>query len=335
MALSSQNTRTINKMNEKKIISYGKEVIQSEIESLQRLLKKSIDKNFVKLVELILNSNGKVVMSGVGKSGIIAQKISSTLISTGTPSIFIHPVEAMHGDLGMIFSSDILILLSNSGNTVETNRLASIAKKKKAMVVAITNNEKSKIKSFSDLIINTQTLKEASPDNIVPTSSTTAMIAFGDALAITLMRIRGYNSDDFAKNHPGGNLGRLLYLKVGDIMRIGMDNPVIKINSSIAEAIRVMSITSLGAVSVVDLKNRLVGFFTDGDIRRKFGSIAPSDMIEKHMTKNPVSIRNSDMAIKAAEIMQRMKIDNLPVVDDRGRVVGIVDERDLIKEGMF
>ncbi|MEF3280187.1 MAG: KpsF/GutQ family sugar-phosphate isomerase [Elusimicrobiota bacterium] len=317
------------------IIKFAKAVIESEIDALKSLKDKAINKNFLKMMDLILNSKGKIILSGVGKSGLVAQKIASTLVSTGTQSLFIHPVEALHGELGIIFKEDIAILFSNSGDTSETNKFAAIIKKKGVKIIAITNNENSKISSISDITINLKTPGEACPHNIVPTSSTTAMMVFGDVIAITLMKMKGYGKKDFALNHPGGNIGRLLYVKVSDIMRKGKANPVISADKKIKDAISAMTKTSVGAVSVVDSKKRLVGFFTDGDIRRNFNNIKLQDSIKKHMTRDPISINQNEMAILAANIMHSKKIDNIPVVDDSKKVVGIIDERDLIKEGII
>jgi len=327
MAISAQTDR--------RVIKIAREVIETEIESLKNLKLKGINSSFVRLINLIISSKGKIVLSGVGKSGIIAQKISSTLTSTKTPSIFIHPTEAMHGDIGIISSEDILILLSNSGETIEVNKFASICSKRNVKIVSITNNPKSKLASISDISIIINYKKEACPYNIVPTSSAISMLALGDAMAITLMKAKKITQKDFAINHPGGNIGKLFYLKVREIMRSGERNPVININSKVKDAISEMTRASLGAVSIVDNDYKLRGYLSDGDLRRNFSKISISDSISIHMTKNPIRINENEMAIEAARIIETRKIDNIPVVDKNNRVVGIIDERDLLREGII
>lgn len=331
MALSQKTDRTLRKIN---VIDLARKVIDIEIKALGSL-KNGIDLSFKKAIDLILHSNGKIILTGVGKSGIVAQKISSTLTSTRTPSIFIHPTEALHGDMGNVNEGDVVIALSNSGESIEVNKFVSICKKRNAKVISVLNAKSSKLASISDVSIILHTPREADESNLIPTSSAISMMAVGDAISICLMKLKGYSSNDFVRNHPSGNIGRLLYLKVYEIMRKGKENPVIKLNATIKDALRVMTETSLGAVSVIDSKNRLCGYFTDGDIRRKFSRIKIDDKISKHMTKKPLSIRYDRMAIEAAEILESRKIDNLPVVDEKNRVCGIIDERDLIREGII
>lgn len=323
------------KTNRKLIIETAKNVVKTEIKALNSLLKKSFNDNFVKLVDFILKSSGKVILSGIGKSGIVAQKIASTLISTGTQSLFLHPVEALHGDIGTVSCNDIAIILSNSGESPEIIKFAQILKRRKVKIFSITNKPNSKLAMFSSYMILLHTPREACPHNLVPTSSTTAMLALGDALAITLMKLKNYTQADFALSHPGGNIGKLIYLKVSDIMRKGKNNPIIFEKATVNDAIDIMTSTSLGAVSIVDSKGRLKGFFTDGDIRRKISNIKLTDKITIHMTKNPISINYDSPVIEAARILEEKKIDNIPVIDKNKRVVGIVDERDLIREGIL
>lgn len=317
------------------ISSFAKQVIKTEIKALKALLNKSIDDNFIRMVQEILNSDGKVVLSGVGKSGLIAKKISSTLLSTGTQSVFIHPVEAMHGDMAILNKGDLVLLFSNSGDTPEIIKFAQILKKREIKTFLVTNKKDSKLSSFCDNIILLNTPKEACPHNIVPTSSTTAMLVLGDALAITLMKLKNYTKDDFAYIHPGGGIGKLFYLKAYDLMRKGKDNPIVHINSTVEQTINKMTETSLGAVSIVDKNGRIKGFFTDGDIRRKISKIKLSDKISLHMSKNPITVRYDVSAYEVAKILELKKIDNIPVVDEKNRVIGIIDERDLIREGIL
>lgn len=317
-----------------KIKELALSVIKKEKIAVEKLESAVKHKSFYNLIELLLNS-GKIILSGIGKSGIVAEKISATLRSTGTESIFIHPVEGLHGDIGNIKRNDAVIILSNSGETPEINKFAAILNKRKIKTVAVTNNPNSKLSKLAYITVNLHTPYEACPNNIVPTSSTTAMLVFGDVISIVLMKLKGIDKEKFAINHPGGNIGKLFYLKVKDIMRTGKDNPVIRYNARIKDAIKVMTETSLGATSIVDKNNRLIGFFTDGDLRRNFKKIKEEDLVSKHMTKNPVRINQDELAIKAAQIMQNKKIDNIPVVNSKDKVVGIVDERDLIREGII
>lgn len=317
------------------ISSFAKEVIKTEIKALKALVDRSIDESFIDIVQEILNLNGKVILSGVGKSGLIAKKISSTLLSTGTKSVFVHPVEAMHGDIAIITKNDLVLLFSNSGDSPEIVKFAQILKKKEVKIFLVTNKKDSRLAFISDRVILLNTPKEACPHNIVPTSSTTAMLVIGDALAITLMKLKNYTKDDFAEVHPGGGIGKLLYIKAYDLMRKGKDNPVVSINSTVKDTIKKMTETSLGAVSVVDKYGRIKGFFTDGDIRRKLSKINLSDKISIHMTKKPITIRYDISAYEVAKILESKKIDNIPVVDEKNRVIGIIDERDLIREGIL
>lgn len=317
------------------IIRYAKKVIDSEILALKSLKEKGFNDAFVSLVKDIIALKGKIILSGIGKSGIIARKISATLVSTSIPSVFIHPVEALHGDMGIIEEKDIAVLFSNSGETHEILKLAQYLLKRKIKIYSITNTKNSKLSNYSNATILLHTPREACPHNLVPTSSTTAMLALGDAIAVTVMKIKKYTKNDFAISHPGGNIGRLVYLKVSDIMRKGEHNPVIYENATVKDAVKVMTETSLGAVSVVDRKGRLKGFFTDGDIRRNINRIKPDEPVRFYMTKNPVSIDISGSVMEAAFILENKKIDNIPVVDKNKRVVGIIDERDLIREGIL
>ena len=328
MAISSQKNRTL------KIINIAKKVIEEEKKAINNL-KGSIDKNFLKAIDMLASNNKRIILTGIGKSGIIAKKISATLSSIGINSLYIHPVEAMHGDMGIISKNDVIIALSNSGNTNEINKFLLLAKKREAKIIGITGNANSKLSVISDIVLNIKFKKEACPYNIIPTSSTTAMLVLGDAIAITLLNLKGYQKDDFAKNHPGGNIGRLLYIKVSEIMRTGKLCPKIFKNQTVKQAIKVMTSTSLGAVAIINKDGKLVGYFTDGDLRRKFEIIKISDKIEKYMTQNPVAVHKDDLAIKAARIINLKNIDNIPVIDDKKRVVGIVDERDLIREGII
>lgn len=303
-------------------------------------LSAAIDGSFLRAVKLINSRPGKVVLLGIGKSGIIARKISATLSSTGTHSVYLHPVESLHGDLGMISASDTAIALSYSGETEETAKLIPILKAQGLPVIAMTNNPASRLGRGADIVLNLHVASEACPYNIVPTSSTTAMLALGDALAVSLMTINGFSKDRFARLHPGGNLGKLLNLKVSDLMRKGKDNPVVKETDTLEKALEVMTATRAGAVSVTGKNGRLSGYFTDGDLRRCFkkGSLSSglTTGISSVMTRSPLTVAPGTMAMDAAKIISEKQIDNLPVTDARtGRPVGIIDERDLLREGLI
>jgi len=323
----------INIKSNKNILQTAKKVIFNEINAIKSLLF-TLNKDFINALNLILSAQ-RVVITGIGKSGIIAKKISATFSSTGTPSIYIHPVEALHGDMGVLNKQDVIIALSNSGQTEEINKFILLLKRRGFKIISITNNPLSKMAKFSNIVLNLKIKKEACPYNIVPTSSTTAMLVLGDALAITLMKIRGFDSNDFASIHPGGNLGRLLNLKVSDIMRRGKDNPLAYENDCVEKVLKLMTKTTLGAISIVNKNKKLKGFFTDGDLRRKVKEIKLSDKIKKHMTVNPIFIYSNSIAMDAVKIIQEKKIDNIPVIDHNNKVVGIIDERDLLKEGLL
>ncbi|MBU2572546.1 MAG: KpsF/GutQ family sugar-phosphate isomerase [Elusimicrobia bacterium] len=319
------------------IISSARAVITGEAAAL-KFAAKCLGPDFVKAIRLFLATRGKIVVMGVGKSGIIARKIASTLSSIGTPSVYIHPVESLHGDMGLIAKEDAILALSYSGETEETTKLLPLLAKEGLKIVSLTNNPGSKLARWSDIILTLNVRREACPYNIVPTSSTAAMLAVGDALAVTLMKIKGFDSSSFARLHPGGNLGKLLTLRVGDLMHKGAANPVVKTGTTVKAALAVMTRTRAGATSVVDARGRLKGFFTDGDLRRYLQSpnAGLQTRIEKVMTRNPVCATPDTMAIEAARIISLRKIDNLPVIA-RGtkRPIGILDEKDLLKEGLI
>ncbi|MCL2888072.1 MAG: KpsF/GutQ family sugar-phosphate isomerase [Elusimicrobia bacterium] len=303
-----------------------------EIESAE-LAKacRSVDKNFIAAVESVKKSKGRVVVLGIGKSGIIGRKIAATLSSTGTPALFMHPTEALHGDLGMIASGDIILALSFSGNTEEISKIIPSLNKRKLTVISMTGNENSKLARMSDIHIKMHVGKEACPYNLAPTSSTTVMLALGDAMAITLMKLKHFEEKDFAVFHPGGMLGKLLTNKVRDIMSTGALNPTVTRDALIKDALEVMTRTKAGATSVVDGKGRLLGFFTDGDLRRNLQKDAQilTKKISDLMTKHPTAVYEDTSAAEAAKIIAAKRIDNVPVLNKRGVVTGILDKSDL------
>ncbi|MCX7835064.1 MAG: KpsF/GutQ family sugar-phosphate isomerase [bacterium] len=320
------------------ILAIAKEVILTERSALDSLIS-VLNENFVKLVHLILHSNGKVILTGVGKSGLIARKIAATLSSTGTLAIFLHPTEGLHGDVGIVRPGDICILLSKSGETEELIAILPILKKIGATTVAITQNERSELANLSDIYLPLGDIKEAGLSGLTPTSSTTATLALGDALAIVLMTIRGFQPEDFAKLHPGGSLGKKLLLKVDDLMHKGEENPTIQANATIQDAIKLLTSIPLGAVSIVDEDGKLIGFFTDGDLRRsilKFGSKVLLDPISEVMTKNPVTAHLGMLALEALRLMENRpsQISVLPVVDTYGKAIGMLRLHDLLAAGL-
>ncbi len=318
------------------IISAAKAVIRSEAGAVSGL-SAAIDASFVRAVRLLEKCPGKAVLLGVGKSGLIARKIAATLASTGTRSVYLHPVESLHGDLGMIASEDVALALSYSGETEETAKLLPILRKQGLPVIAITNNPASRMARNADVVLRLRVRSEACPFDIVPTSSTTAMLALGDAIAVTLMKLKGFDKSHFARLHPGGNLGKLLNLKVADLMRSGRDNPVVRESDPVSRALRAMTDTRTGAVSVTGPKGKLTGYFTDGDLRRRLqeGFYDLSAPVRAVMTRGPLTVHPETPAMEAARLISERKIDNLPVTDARtGRPVGIIDERDLLKEGL-
>jgi len=317
-------------------IEEGKKVLKVEANAIKNLIS-TIDHNFEKAVEMITSCKGRIVVMGMGKSGLIGKKIAATLASTGTPAFFLYPAEGILGDVGMMAEGDLVLALSYSGETEEIEKLLPVVRKMNLKLIAITGRPKSRLAKESDLVINVKVKEEACPYNIVPTASTTAMLAMGDALAISLLKRKKFKKEDFARLHPGGILGKRLLLKVRDIMRKGKDNPVIHQKKTVREALLVMTKTRLGATSVVDGSGRLVGFFTDGDLRRRLQKDEKilNKKIHAVMTKNPKTITQDRLAIEAAKLMQEKKFDNIPVVDGKGYPIGIVDERDLLSEGIL
>ncbi len=311
----------------------ARQVLAIEHEALA-LSYKSIDEQFIKAVDVIANCKGRVVVLGIGKSGIIGRKISATLASTGTPSFFVHPVEALHGDLGMIMPGDVIIAISFSGQTEEINKILPSLERRKLTIISMTGHAHSKLALMSDIHITVHIEREACPYNLAPTASTTATLAVGDALAICLMNIKHFKKRDFAQFHPGGSLGKLLTQQVKDVMRKGKNNPTVPQTATVKDALFVMTQTgAAGACSIVDKKGKLLGYFTDGDLRRilQTGTNVLNKSITQVMTKNPYHIFDNVPAIEAAKMIHQTKVDNLPVLDKTGKVVGIIDEKDLIE----
>lgn len=313
----------------------AKRVLAIERDAISELIKR-IDSDFEKAVNALFNTKGRVIVTGMGKPGFIAQKISATLSSTGTPSLYLHPAEALHGDLGRVTKEDIILALSNSGETEEMLKFLPIVKKIGAKLIAMVGNTRSALAKNADHIIDTSVKREACSLGLAPTTSTTAMLAMGDALAVALLDKKGFKENDFAFFHPGGILGKRLLLSVGDIMRKGRDNAVVNEGFTVKKVLLAITRARAGCASVVDSHGRLTGIFTDGDLRRHVES--KPDLINKKvkdvMTKNPVTIRKERLAAEAFDILRSKKIDEIPVVDGKKRPVGLLDVQDLLKAGL-
>jgi arabinose-5-phosphate isomerase len=302
------------------------------------LVGAAVDGRYAEAVALLAACKGKVILTGVGKSGLIAQKIAATLSSTGTPSIYLDPAEAQHGSLGLVQKADLVVALGKSGESDELNNLLPRIRAVGARVIAVTANDKSTLAKAAAVVLITPIEEEACPHNLAPTCSTTAALAVGDALAVCLMKLRGFGADQFAKNHPGGRLGRRLTLTVADIMRSGEDNPVIRPEKSVSEMLDVMTAKRAGAVCVVDARGKFLGLVTDYDIRRMLGDQKNilSSSIRRIMNPKPTTVRPDSLAEKAREIMENRKnpFNVLPVVDKAGRSVGLVQIHDLRARGL-
>lgn len=317
------------------VLKRAREVLDIEAGAVSNL-KKNINQAFKKATDIILHSKGRVVVTGMGKAGIIGQKLSATLSSTGTPSLFLHSAEAIHGDLGRVTKDDVLIILSNSGETDEIKKLLPLLKKIGARIIAITGNAKSLLARYSDAVLNTVVKKEACPLGLAPTASTTAMLAMADALSVCLLELKGFKEKDFAFYHPGGLLGKRLLLKVEDIMRAGPANPVVSEDKIISEVLFKITQARAGSASVVNKKGRLSGIFTDGDLRRHL-EVDPRLLqrkVKDVMTKSPITIGPEMLAAEAMRILKEKKIDEVPVVDKNHRPMGLLDVQDLLKVGL-
>ncbi|KKN33399.1 hypothetical protein LCGC14_0804100 [marine sediment metagenome] len=315
-------------------IEYGKKVIDMEADAVKNLIQ-HIDDNFEKAIDLIIKCNGRIVVTGIGKAGIIGQKISATLASTGTPSYWMHSFEARHGDLGRVVAEDVALALSNSGET-EVAQLIPFLKKIGAKIIAITGNDKSRLAKYSDIVLYIGNIDEACPLGLAPTASSTAMLALGDALALTVLKKRNLSKEEYVFFHPGGEIGRKL-LTVDVIMRKDEENPITNEDTIVADALKIMTSTKgrPGAVSVLDSNKKLVGFFTDGDLRRNLQKDVSflKKAIKDVMTKKSKFIKTGRLASEAYKILRENKIDQISVVDDNNVPVGMVDVQDLLDAG--
>jgi arabinose-5-phosphate isomerase len=316
------------------ILDYASQVLQEEADAVSGI-RQYLNEDFVESVETILQSKGRLIVTGIGKSAIIAQKIVATLNSTGTPAVFMHAADAIHGDLGIIQPDDVVLCLSKSGNTPEIAQLTPFLKTNGNVLIAMVGNRDSYLAREAHFVLNCSVPREASPNNLAPTSSSTAQLALGDALASTLIKLRGFTSEDFARLHPGGILGKRLTLKVGDLYKFN-DVPMVAPTSPMQQVILEISGKCLGVTAVVQ-DQKVIGAITDGDLRRMlehnpdYSHLLAQDV----MTKQPKTVSPDALAVDALELMKSKNITNLFVVDDNGKYLGVIHIHDIIKEGIY
>lgn len=312
-------------------LDLAREVLLIESRELESIANR-LDQRFIDAVKLILQCHGRIVVSGMGKSGHIGRKIASTFASTGSPAFFVHPGEASHGDLGMITADDLVIALSNSGESDELLAILPVIKRLGAKVISITGHPASTLARESDIHLDAHVSQEACPLGLAPTASTTAMLALGDALAVTVLDHRGFSAEDFARSHPGGSLGRRLLIHVSDIMRKDAAIPTIRADASLSDGLLEMSRKGLGMTAIVNDAGQVIGIFTDGDLRRTFesGVSITGTRMQDVMHANPCTITPERLAVEAVEMMEHRKINGLLVVDQQGTLVGALNMLDLL-----
>lgn len=323
-------------MTREEIIATGKEVLEIEARALATLTGR-LDENFARAVELLAATKSRVIVTGMGKSGLVGRKIAATLASCGTPALFIHPAEAGHGDLGMILKDDIILAVSYSGETREIVDLLEFIKRIGVKLITITGNQDSRIAKYSDIVLDARVEKEAGPKGVVPTASSTAALAIGDALAIALMKEKGFGEEDFAFFHPKGQLGKKL-LKVGALMHTGEEVPRVLVDTPMGSVVEEMTRKKLGMTCVVDGEERLRGIITDGDLRRsmqRFGQAIFGKTAAECMTPNPLTIDKEGLATEALNLMEEKKITSLIIKSPEGKVEGIIHLHDLWRTEMF
>lgn len=313
----------------------AKDVILIEARAVKELATR-LDETFLEAVDLIVKCKGRVVVSGMGKTGIIGRKIAATLSSTGTPSIWLHSAEAVHGDLGQVTKNDVVILISSSGETEETKRVIPLVKRIHAKIIAMTGNPESTLAKYSNVVLDVSVAKEGCPLGLAPMASTTVTLAMGDALAAALIEKRGFKKEDFAFFHPGGALGKRLLLTVGDIMRKGDDFAKVQETATVKEALLAITKARCGSACVLNARGKFVGIFTDGDLRRHVET--DPDLLNKQvklvMTSNPTVTGFEDLAVEALQILESRHIDEIPVLNKKGQLVGLLDVQDLLKAGV-
>ena len=323
-------------MTKHAFIELGLAVLKSEADAITALTGR-LDQAFHNACELILQCQGRVVVTGIGKSGHIGKKVAATLASTGTPSFFMHPSEASHGDLGMITDQDLVIAMSNSGETSEITLLLPLLKRLGIPMISLTGNPDSTIAQHADINLDISVSEEACPLGLAPTSSTTATLAMGDALAVAVLEARGFTEEDFARSHPGGNLGRRLLLRVSDIMHTGDAIPLVSAETTLNDTLIEMTAKGLGVAGVVEGDSRgLIGIYTDGDLRRTFEKMPDINTapVRDYMTPDPITIDADRIASEALKLMHDRKINALMVVDDSAQVQGVLNMHDLLRAGV-
>ena len=314
------------------ILALARQTLTIEAQAIEGL-QKNLGDSFVQAVQSILAVKGRVVVMGMGKSGHIGRKIAATFASTGTPAFFVHPAEASHGDLGMVTRDDLVLALSNSGESEELSAILPLIKRQGVMLVAITGNTQSTLAQYARCVLDSSVEKEACPMNLAPTASTTAQLALGDALAVAVLDARGFKQDDFARSHPGGSLGRRLLTHVADIMRTGDAIPMVTPDAGLTQLMREMSQKGLGATAVVDQQQQVLGIFTDGDLRRLIEE--GIDLRELHaadvMHPNPATLSDTALAAEAADLMEQKRITSVLVVNGQQQLCGVVNSNDLMR----
>ncbi len=314
-------------------IASGKKVLQLERQALHSL-ENRLDGAFAEACRRLIACKGRVVCTGMGKSGHIANKIAATLASTGTPAFYVHPGEASHGDLGMILDADVVLALSNSGESDEINLIMPVLKRQGNVIISLTGKPESRLAQFSDVHLDISVPEEACPLGLAPTSSTTVSLALGDALAVALLEARGFNSDDFARSHPAGSLGRRLLVRIEDLMHAGDSLPQVAIDANVTDALLEMSQKGLGMTAIVHADGRLAGVFTDGDLRRALQK-GPLDFsatpVTALMAPHPKTVNRAHLAVEAAQLLERHQINGLLVLDDAGMLVGALNLHDLLR----
>jgi arabinose-5-phosphate isomerase len=313
----------------------AKRVFDIEIEALERV-KDNLNGNFAQILKAISECKGKVVVTGMGKPGHIARKIAATMASLGTPAFFLHPAEALHGDLGMVGKEDVVIAISYSGESEEITRMLSNIKAIGATLIGISGNEDSTLIKYSDYVEVFPNFKEACNLGLAPTSSTTAALVYGDALAVTASKIYGFNENNYGLYHPAGSLGKKLFIKVKDVMAAGENNAVINSGLTLKNAIVEMGKKGLGIITIIDKDNRLLGVITDGDLRRQLekGADVYGLIVDEIMTRTPIIIKEESMAVEALQILKEKNVSSAPVVDESNNVVGTIKLRDILNKGI-
>lgn len=313
----------------------GRRVLRTEARAILDLVPR-LGREFERAVELFFRCRGRIIVTGMGKAGLVGRKISATLASTGSPSLSLHPVEALHGDLGMVGHKDAVLAISHSGESEEITNLLPFLKQAGVRVVALTGNPRSTLARHSDVVLDARVKREACPHNLAPTSSTTAALALGDALAVALVERRGFQPADFVRLHPGGALGRRMLLKAGDLMRTGRFHPVVGESTPVKDVLFRITSARAGSATVVDRFGRISGIFTDGDLRRWIEKDREvlSRPVREVMTRSPLTLGPDTLAAEALRLLSGRKVDELPVVSPRGRPLGLLDIQDLLNAGI-